>query len=85
MAIDMKKDEFKLCSVFVILALFFILACANTSSIVGKWKEIGKTATLEFWKDGTFKAVDNQKMAVKGKYFLRIRSDQRCKEIDQTV
>ena len=67
----MKKDEFKLCSAFVIIALFFILACAaNTPYIVGKWKEIGKTATLEFWKDGTFKAVDNQKMAVKGKYTL---------------
>ena len=60
----MKKDEFKLCSALVILALFSIFACANTPYIVGKWKEIGKTATLEFWKDGTFKAVDNQKMAV---------------------
>jgi len=67
---NMKKDKFKLCSVFVILAFSFILACANTPNIVGKWKEIGKTATLEFWKDGTFKAVDNQGMAVKGKYTL---------------
>jgi len=25
---------------------------------------------LEFWKDGTFKAVDNQGMAVKGTYTL---------------
>jgi len=66
----MKKDEFKLCSAFVIIALFSILACANTPYIVGKLKEIGKTATLEFWKDGTFNAVDNQKMAVKGKYTL---------------
>jgi len=70
MALNMKNYKFKLCSPFVILALFFILACANTPSIVGKWKEIGKTATLEFWKDGTFKAVDNQKMAVSGKYTL---------------
>jgi len=46
------------------------IACANTPYIVGKWKEIGKTATLEFWKDGTFKAIDNQKMAVKGKYTM---------------
>jgi len=65
-----KNYKFKLCSAFVILTLFFILACANTPYIVGKWKEIGKTATLEFWKDGTFKAVDNQKMAVNGKYTL---------------
>jgi len=66
----MKKDAFKLSSALVILGLAFILACASTPSIVGKWKEIGKTATLEFWKDGTFKAVDNQGMAVKGKYTL---------------
>ena len=66
----MKRNEFKLWLALVILALFFILACASTPHIVGKWKEIGKTATLEFWKDGTFKAVDNQGMAVKGKYTL---------------
>ena len=65
-----KNNKFKVCPAFIIIALFFILACANTPYIVGKWKEIGKTATLEFWKDGTFKAVDNQKMAVKGKYTL---------------
>ena len=67
---NMKKDEFKLCSAFVIIALSIILACATTPYIVGKWKEIGKTATLEFWKDGTFKTIDNQRMAVKGKYTL---------------
>ena len=66
----MKKDRFKLCSPIAILAFFFIIACANTPNLVGKWKEIGKAATVELWKDGTFKAVDNQKMAVKGKYFL---------------
>jgi hypothetical protein len=65
-----KNYKFKLCSALVIVALIFILACASTPNIVGKWKEIGKTATLEFRKDGTFKAVDNQKMAVKGKYTL---------------
>ena len=66
----MKKDKFKLCSAIAILVFFFITACANTPNLVGKWKEIGKTATLEFWKDGIFKAVDNQGMAVKGKYTL---------------
>ena len=65
-----KNYKFKLSWALVIVALIFILACASTPNIVGKWKEIGKTATLEFWKDGTFKAVDNQKMAVKGKYTL---------------
>ena len=66
----MKKDKFNLYSVFAILAFFFIIACANTPNLVGKWKEIGKAATLELRKDGTFKAVDNQKMAVGGKYTL---------------
>jgi hypothetical protein len=37
---------------------------------VGKWQEIGKTATLELVKDGTFTAVDNQGMAVSGNYTL---------------
>ena len=66
----MKKDKFKLCSPIAILAFFFIIACANKPYIVGKWKEIEKTGTLELWEDGTFKAVDSQKMAVSGKYTL---------------
>ena len=66
----MKKDKFNLYSAFAILAFSFNIACANTPYLVGKWKEIGKAATLELWKDGTFKAVDNQNMAVSGKYIL---------------
>jgi len=66
----MKKDELNFHSAFAILALSFIISCANTPQLVGKWKEVGKTATIELRKDGTFKAVDNQKMAVSGKYTL---------------
>ena len=66
----MKKDEFNFYFSFAILAFSFIIACANTPYLVGKWKEIGNSATLEFRRDGTFKAVDNQKMAVSGKYTL---------------
>jgi len=66
----MKKDKFNHYSAFAILAFSLIMACANTQHLVGKWKEIGKAATIEFWEDGTFKAVDNQKMAVNGKYTL---------------
>ena len=66
----MKRDKFNLYSAFAIVAFSLIIACANTSILVGKWKEIGKAATIEFWEDGTFKAVDNQKMAVSGKYTL---------------
>jgi hypothetical protein len=49
---------------------------------VGKWREVGKTAILEFWKDGTFKAVDNQGMAVSGKYTLHENGNARF-EIDR--
>ena len=66
----MKKDKFSLYFAFMILAFSFITGCENTPNLVGKWKEIGKTATLELYRAGTFKAVDNQKMAVSGKYAL---------------
>ena len=39
-------------------------------NVVGEWREEGKTATVVFWKDGRFKAVDNQGMAVSGNYTL---------------
>jgi len=45
-----------------------LLSCASAPDLVGNWREIGKTATLEFFKDGSFKAVDNQGLAVSGKY-----------------
>jgi hypothetical protein len=48
----------------------------------GKWREVGKTATVEFSKDGTFKAVDNQGMAVSGRYTLLKDGHLRC-EIQQ--
>ena len=68
----MKKDKFKFILFFLLaIGLFFlIVSCANTPKVVGKWQEIGKTATLAFWEDGSFKAVDNQGMAVSGKYTL---------------
>jgi len=43
MALNMKKDEFKLCSAFVIIALFFILAwekwCQILNSELKSYKE----------------------------------------------
>lgn len=69
---SMKKDKIKSIFLFLLaISLFFlIISCANTPKVVGEWQEIGKMATLEFWKDGSFKAVDNQGMAVSGKYTL---------------
>jgi hypothetical protein len=68
----MKKNKFKSIFLFLLAIGLFILmiCCAHTPWVVGKWQEIGKTATLEFWKDGSFKAVDNQGMVVGGKYSL---------------
>jgi hypothetical protein len=37
------------------------------NKIVGKWKEIGGTETMEFFKDGTVSVVDN-KISLKGSY-----------------
>lgn len=34
----------------------------------GKWREIGRSATIEFLQDGEFKATDNEGMAVAGKF-----------------
>jgi len=68
----MKKDKFK-SPFFFLLAmglLFFMISCASAPKLAGKWREVGKTATIEFLEDGSFKAVDNMGMAVSGKYTL---------------
>jgi hypothetical protein len=66
----MKSGEFKGSARVILMfpILFFLLFCASKPNLIGKWKEVGKVATIEFSKDGTFKAVDNQGMAVSGKY-----------------
>jgi hypothetical protein len=68
----MKKDKFKSLFLFLlaILLLFFMISCTSTPKLAGKWREIGKTATIEFLEDDSFKAVDNMGMAVSGKYTL---------------
>lgn len=68
----MKRDKSNLILFFWVSVFLFLLimSCAMTPKVVGKWREIGKDATLEFFKDGSFKAVDNQGMAVSGKYTL---------------
>ena len=65
---DNAKHNFRLLP--AVIAFFLITSCANTQNVIGKWREIGKTATLEFRKDNTFRAVDNQGMSVSGKYTL---------------
>ncbi len=55
----------------IALAFLALASCAPMPSILGKWQEIGTTATLEFHKDGTFAAVDDMDMAVSGTYSHR--------------
>jgi hypothetical protein len=64
---------------------FSLVFCASRPDLVGTWKEVGKTATIEFSNDGAFKAIDNQGMAVSGKYTLTRDGDLMCEiEIEGT-
>jgi len=80
----MKRGEFKgsACILLLVPVLFFLPFCASKPDLIGKWKEVGKAATIEFSKEGAFKAVDNQGMAVSGKYTLSKDGHLRC-EIQQ--
>jgi hypothetical protein len=80
----MKNGEFKGAGrvLLLVIVLFFLSFCASKPDLIGKWKEVEKTATIEFSKDGTFKAIDNQGMAVSGRYALFKDGHLRC-EIQQ--
>ena len=67
----------------LVIVIFFLSCCASSPSVIGRWKEIGKAATIEFSKDGTFKAVDNQGMAVSGKYILSEDGHLRCEIVQE--
>lgn len=54
----------------IIAAMLFTASCAGAPDVTGKWREIGNPGTMEFFKDGTFRAVDNQGMAAGGTYTL---------------
>jgi hypothetical protein len=53
-----------------LLVFLSIVSCQHSINLIGKWQEVGKTATLEFRDDHTFIAVDNMGMAVSGTYAL---------------
>ncbi len=80
----MKSGELKgvVHVLLLMMVLFFLSFCASKPDLIGKWREVGKTATVEFSKDGTFKAVDNQGMAVSGRYSLLKDGHLRC-EVQQ--
>ena len=68
----MKKEHAIKNFYFLLIAIAFCLitSCAHTPGVIGKWREIGKTSTLDLRKDNTFRAIDNQGMSVSGKYTL---------------
>ncbi len=80
----MKSGGFRVtaCVLLLVVMLFFLAFCASRPDLVGKWREVGKTAMIEISKDGTFRAVDNQGMAVSGRYTLLKDGHLRC-EIQQ--
>ena len=69
----MQKNNFKSCFYFLpgVLLMVLLLSCAQKQDVAGKWQEVGKAATIELRKDGTFNAVDDMGMAVSGKYTLQ--------------
>ena len=54
-----------------VISYIVLTSCAGAPGIIGKWQEPGTTATMEFFRDGTFTAVDDMEMEVSGSYVLR--------------
>lgn len=54
-----------------VISYIVLTSCAGAPGIIGKWQEPGTTATMEFFRDGTFTAVDDMEMEVRGSYVLR--------------
>jgi len=56
--------------VLIVLANSVIVGCGKSKekTIVGKWKEVGGTQTIEFFKDGTVTVVDKGESPLNGDY-----------------
>ena len=78
-----RENKVFLRALWSIPVLFLLAFCTSAPDIIGKWKEVGKSATLEFSRDGTFKAVDNQGMAVSGKYTFSKDGQLRCEILQE--
>ena len=59
------------CYLQAFLVGVFLVSCAHSPNITGKWQEPGNTSSIEFRRDGTFTAIDNMGMNVTGKYTLQ--------------
>ena len=69
----MQKNIYKSVPYYSLVALLvlFLFSCVYPPTLAGKWQEPGKTSSIEFSQDGTFKAVDNMGMVVSGNYILQ--------------
>ncbi len=54
----------------LIVLLLAVFGCASGPTIVGSWQAVEGTASVTFAADGVFQAIDNEGMAVAGKYRL---------------
>jgi len=69
----MNRRERKMKRVTVILEVLILVGlvgCGKSKekTIVGKWKEVGGTQTIEFFKDGTVTVVDKGEPTLPGDY-----------------
>jgi len=57
---------------FGIFTITLLISCTQQHSqiLLGKWQEMGKKATVEFYDDHTFQAIDDMGMAVNGTYAI---------------
>lgn len=67
----------------LLLGLTLVVGCTTAPDAVGRWREVGRTATLVLQADGRFAAVDNQGLAVSGTYTLAPDGRARFEIVDQ--
>ncbi len=72
----LKSLFYHICYLFLsAILLTLVVSCMHSQKVIGRWSEIGKTSTLEFMNDGSFRAVDNMGMIVNGNYFIEDNGD----------
>jgi hypothetical protein len=80
---DGLRRQCRIVPTLLILLGLFAAACATAPDVVGRWREVGRTATLDLQADGRFEAVDNEGLAVRGAYTLAPDGRARFTIVDQ--
>jgi len=55
-------------SLVQLFVLVLLWGCDSPPEVIGNWRQVGKTAILNLKQDGTFEAIDNQGMQVRGRF-----------------